>query len=209
MVSHVRSVAGHDGTGLRVGKSRGGALKSSVASAKKNPEDKPPAHPAKPSRLSKLAEEVGKRDPFYSLSQEAYLNLVRTASELTAPLDALFRKHGLTRSTYNVLRILRGHHPAGLPSQDIGPKLLDRAADVTRLIDRLVREELVRRDRDERDRRVIRVRITRKGLGLLKRLDKPLNNLHDHNFPKLSDAELTKLIQLLEKARLGCCEKDC
>ncbi len=169
-----------------------------MAGKKKKPQDASP----RPARHSGLADEIGKRDPFYSVSQEAYLNLVRTASVLSKPLDCLMRKHGLTRSTYNVLRILRGHHPGGLPSQEIGPKLLDRAADVTRLIDRLVREELAQRQRDDRDRRVIRVRITRSGLNLLRKLDKPVNHLHDHNFPRLNEAELVKMITLLEKARL-------
>ncbi|MEM1445918.1 MAG: MarR family transcriptional regulator [Planctomycetota bacterium] len=149
----------------------------------------------------RFADALNKRDDFANPKQAAYLALVRTASDLGGELAELFRGHGVTPSSYNALRVLRGHHPGGLPSQDIGPQLLDRGADVTRLVDRLVKQGWAERARDESDGRVVRVLITRTGLALLKKLDKPVMAIHEGQFTKLSDSELDRLMRLLEKAR--------
>ncbi|MFN9972676.1 MAG: AraC family transcriptional regulator, partial [Phycisphaerae bacterium] len=55
-----------------------------------------------------LAAEIGKKGPFESATQEAYLNLIRTAAILSNQLERLFKTRGLSESTYNILRILRG-----------------------------------------------------------------------------------------------------
>lgn len=149
----------------------------------------------------RFARSLNKRDGFTSLRQATYLSLVRTASDLGSELAELFREHGLTPSSYNALRVLRGHHPEGLPSQDIGAQLLDRGADVTRLVDRLVKQGWAERQRGTQDRRVVLVKITRKGLGVLRRLDGPVMAIHDEQFADMSNAELDRLLRLLEKAR--------
>ncbi|MBX3385583.1 MAG: MarR family transcriptional regulator [Phycisphaeraceae bacterium] len=168
-----------------------------------------------------LASEIGKREGFDSASQEAYLSLARTASELGGGFAALFRSSGLSESSYNVLRILRGHHPEGIPSQTIGREMVVRVPDVTRLVDRLVRAGLAERERlrlDRRgkrvagelpdrsarpDRRCVLVRITPAGLSLLAKLDRPVMALHDRQLGHMSRAELVALIELLGRARGG------
>src|SRR5580765_6665959 len=77
----------------------------------------------------------------------------------------------LTLHQYNVLRILRGSHPAGLPSGEIASRMVTRDPDITRLVDRLERRGLVMRLRGREDRRVVQVQITANGLELLRSLD--------------------------------------
>ena len=72
----------------------------------------------------------------------------------------------LTNTQYNVLRILRGSHPAKLACSDIAERMIERDPDVTRLIDRLATRGLVTRSRSRRDRRVVEVGLTDKGLML-------------------------------------------
>ena len=62
-----------------------------------------------PDIRSNLAHLVGKKHPFGSRRQEAYLNLMRTQAVLSAPFDRVFRSHGISQPLYNILRILRGH----------------------------------------------------------------------------------------------------
>src|SRR5262245_6266883 len=81
---------------------------------------------------------------------EGMLNLLVTSALLTQRAEAEYAKFGLTTSTYNVLRILRGS-PDGLPRGDIGQRMVNPAPDVTRLIDRLTRRGLVRRLRTKSD----------------------------------------------------------
>ena len=154
-----------------------------------------------------LREELGKRHPFSSPQEEAYLNLLRTVSALGAASAGLLRAHGLSDSTYNILRILRGHaaapdaNPAGIPCQTIGDQLVSRLPDVTRLVDRLEKAGLVRRSRTPHDRRVVLVGITKKGLALLAALDRPVQDVTRSLFKDMTRAELATLSRLLVKAR--------
>src|ERR1700736_4042378 len=104
---------------------------------------------------------------FESLAQEALLNLLVAADHLRARTERLCSEFGISASQYNVLRILRGVHPAGHPRCEIARRMIERAPDVTRLIDRLEKRGWVERDRSERDRRLSISRITAAGLELL------------------------------------------
>jgi DNA-binding MarR family transcriptional regulator len=152
-------------------------------------------------KLSNLAHEIGKRDAFASPEQEAFLNLVRTESRLAAECERLFKSYSLSASTYNVLRILRGSGPRGATCSQIGEHLVAQVPDVTRLIDRLADAGLVERTRIAEDRRVVLIRITRKGLDLLSRLDRPTMDLHRRQLGHMSPTELGELSRLLYKAR--------
>lgn len=153
-----------------------------------------------------LKDEIGKRKPFDTPEQEAYLNLMRTESILCADFEALFRPVGLSEATYNALRILRGatlgENPPGKRScHEIGEQLVARVPDVTRLIDRLETQGLAERQRCSDDRRVVYVSITRKGLDLLGKLDQPTLELHRSQMGHMTRAELSELNRLLVKAR--------
>lgn len=156
--------------------------------------------------MSLLRQELGKRRPFDSPEQEAFLSILRTASVLEEPFGRLFKASGLSMATYNVLRIVRGelqqpNTAAGVSCQVIGERLVARGPDVTRLVDRLERLALVRRIRGTDDRRVVLVAITRKGLDLLAELDEPVRELHSAQLQHLSKPDLCQLIALLERAR--------
>jgi DNA-binding MarR family transcriptional regulator len=148
-----------------------------------------------------LARELKKTRPFEHPAEEAYLNLLRTVSVLGAPFDQLFKQHGISEAKYNALRILRGAGGDGLPSLEIGARMVARVPDVTRLVDRLETDGLVRRARVRQDRRVVLVQITAKGLDVLARLDKPVIELNRQELQHLTRAELVELNRLLVKAR--------
>lgn len=154
-----------------------------------------------------LRDELGKRHAFESPQVEVHLNLLRTATTLSAAFDRLFKEHGLSDATYNILRILRGHsqapdaNPAGIPSQLIGRQLVTRLPDVTRLVDRLEKSGLVKRSRIPQDRRVVLVGITKKGLDLLAKLDAPTLELNKKQLAHMTKQELAELNRLLCKAR--------
>jgi DNA-binding MarR family transcriptional regulator len=151
--------------------------------------------------MSKLQAEIKKRRPFELPEQEAFLNLLRTHSLLTADFDRLFKQYGLSAPKYNVLRILRGAGGDGLPSLEIAERMITRVPDVTRIVDRLLASGHVKRRRTRDDLRVVRVSITPKGLDVLAKLDQPITQLHRKQMKHLSRAELAKLSRLLEKAR--------
>ncbi len=155
--------------------------------------------------MSKLQDELKKRQPFASAEQEAVLNLFRTSDRLHHRFAQLFREFGLTPSQYNILRILRGEG-APLPCLEIAQRTITVVPGITGLIDRLenVDPPLVCRQRSELDRRVVNVSITQAGLDVLARLDEPLMELHRQVMAHFSPRELAELIRLLEKARQRC-----
>lgn len=149
----------------------------------------------------KLQLELKKRDPFDCLEQEAGLNIIRTADHLGRCFHDLMKSSGLSESQYNVLRILRGVGPDGLPCSEIAERMISRDPDVTRLLDRLEKAGLIVRQRSTSDRRVVRSRITEAGLSLLKPLDDVVLDLHRRQLSHLGPEKLRQLIDLLELAR--------
>lgn len=151
---------------------------------------------------SRLQSELKKKGPFESVEQEALLNILRTSDLFENRLGRLFREYGLTSSQYNVLRILRGEGKP-LPSLEIADRMIQVVPAITGLIDRLEKQKLVRRERCAEDRRVVYVEITDKALDTLKKLDKPLEALHQSLIGHLSRKDLKELSRLLEKARIA------
>jgi DNA-binding MarR family transcriptional regulator len=138
---------------------------------------------------------------FDSPEQEAFLNLWRTYDRLRALEDELFARFELTPQQYNVLRLLRAVHPRTLPTLALADRLVSRAPDITRMLDKLEQRGLVTRDRLPDNRRVVRVGITAVGLALLREIAGPLRDCHRRQLGHLSPADLNRLTELLRAAR--------
>jgi DNA-binding MarR family transcriptional regulator len=138
---------------------------------------------------------------FDSLEQEAFLGLWRTYDRLRALEDELFGRYDLTPQQYNALRLLRGEHPDKVRTLELAARLVSRAPDITRLLDKLEQRGLITRDRPADNRRVVYVGITASGLALLTQLSKPLRDCHARQLGHLARKELKDLIALLRAAR--------
>jgi len=146
--------------------------------------------------------------PFDSLEQEAFLSLWRTYDRLRALEEELFGRFDLTPQQYNALRLLCGEHPKKLRTLDLASRLVSRAPDITRLLDKLEQRRLIDRDRPANNRRIVRIGITTAGLALLRELRDPLRECHVQQLGHLSQKELKELIALLGAARLPHEEPD-
>ncbi len=138
---------------------------------------------------------------FDSPEQEAYLNLWRTYDRLRAVEDELFGRHDLTAQQYNALRLLRGVHPCRLPTLALAARLVSRAPDITRMLDRLEERGLVERVRPPGNRRVVEVGLSAAGLGLLAGLDDEVRAGNARMLGHLDRGDLRTLNDLLRKAR--------
>jgi DNA-binding MarR family transcriptional regulator len=138
---------------------------------------------------------------FDSVQQEVFLNLWRTYDRLRALEDELFARFDLTAQQYNALRLLRSEHPEHVPTLELGGRLVSRAPDITRLLDKLANRGLIERDRPAEDRRLVRVRITEAGIALLVSLREPIRECHARQLGHLSQKELKDLLALLQSAR--------
>jgi DNA-binding MarR family transcriptional regulator len=138
---------------------------------------------------------------FDSPQQEAFLNLWRTYDRLRMLEDELFNRHDLTAQQYNALRLLRAAHPQSLATLTLASRLVSRAPDITRLLDKLDERGLVTRVRPADDRRTVRVAITEQGLALLDQLAGQVRECHTRQLGHVSDTDLRTLVELLRKAR--------
>ncbi len=136
---------------------------------------------------------------FDSPVHEALLNVIVAAGHVRERLDRVCQEHSISATQFNVLRILRGAQPEGLARCEIVPRLLDRAPDVTRLVDRLAVAGLVERSRSGQDGRQSIARITRRGLALLEKLDVAMRKAGGVFEARLTSTEAEQLSGLLEK----------
>lgn len=151
-----------------------------------------------------LYREIRQTKPFRSLQHQVVLNLMRTTRAVEESwIQFLKRTEGISPSQYNILRILRGARPKPVKITEIAERMVNRDPDVTRLVDRLIKPGLVRRERDTADRRVVLVEITSTGLALLARLDEPVTQYTQAAMAGLKPQQLRTLDTLLNEVRAG------
>jgi DNA-binding MarR family transcriptional regulator len=136
-----------------------------------------------------------------SLENQIFVALLQAADSLGQEAEQLVKASGLSGAQYNVLRILRGAEPAGLACRGIGDRMISHDPDMTRLLDRMEKRGLITRERQTDDRRVVKTRITPRGLTLLKTLDQPVHDLHKRQFRHIPATRLKSLGRLLEEVR--------
>lgn len=150
---------------------------------------------------SKLQRELKQNKPFRHAGEEAIMAIRRTADTVVRALSRVVEPFGITEHQYNVLRILRGSYPKGLPTLEVGDRMLEQQPNVTRLVDRLEKKGLARRERCTHDRRIVRCWITDEGLALLADMDEPIAAKDDQLARCLTVGEHEQLIDFLERVR--------
>jgi DNA-binding MarR family transcriptional regulator len=133
--------------------------------------------------------------------QKSIINLIFTYNWMNEQMKQVFDRYEITSQQFNILRILRG---AGEPlsTLQIRQRMLDKMSDTSRIVDRLIRKELVKKTICKSDRRLVDVIISDKGRKILERLDACNEDL-DAIFENLSVTDAKKLNQLLDKIRNG------
>ena len=150
---------------------------------------------------NRMLEEIKQTRPFTSRQQEAALNVLRTADALKRGVELLLKRHGISSTQYNVLRILRGAGADGLHCGGIAERLITAEPDITRLLMRMEKLGLLVRRRDSCDQRVVTATATKRALKLLDEVEIPLRRLQKQQFALLSEDEVATLIEGLEKVR--------
>jgi len=147
-------------------------------------------------------EEAIKQTTFQSDYQKATLNLMYTNNWLVNQIRSLLKGYGITMQQYNVLRILRGQFPNPISTAAIRERMLDKMSDASRIVDRLYKKRLLKRNTCPNDKRLVDVVVSKKGLTLLKLMDREVLLL-DELLSPLSCEEVKLLNHLLDKIREG------
>lgn len=131
--------------------------------------------------------------------QKATVNIIYSANWLHEKIKCLLDPEEITSQQYNILRILRGSQQP-LSTIQIRTRMLDKMSDTSRIVERLLKKELVEKKICPADKRLVDVSISRKGLLLLEKLDK-MNGALDNLIQSLTEAEAKALNSLLDKMR--------
>jgi len=151
--------------------------------------------------MGKIYDELKQTRRFADPRQEAVIALLRTADVLRGRIEAHLLPHGISPEQYNVLRILRGDPEHRLPTLEIASRMITRAPNITRLIDKLAAKKLVSRCDHDRDRRVVVVQLTPRGLDLLNGVSASVDDLDARGLSALSKGQVQTLIKLLDAVR--------
>lgn len=145
--------------------------------------------------MGSISEDI--QSSFPSNKLKAFINIKYTANWLNNKEVDFFKPYGISPQQYNILRILRGAK-AAVKVQLVKERMIERSPNITRLMDKLLEKNLIKRNRSELDRRVVYIAITENGLMLLSEIDK-LGKLEF--LDNLTDDEARILTDLLDKIR--------
>ena len=147
-----------------------------------------------------LEEEIN-QTTFRKEFQKASINFIYSYNWMNERMKLFFDKEDITPQQFNILRILRG---AGKPisTLQIRQRMLDKMSDTSRIVDRLLIKELVKKDTCSNDKRLVDVSITDKGKKLLEKLDAN-NDEMDAIFNNFSENDARNFNGLLDKLRAG------
>jgi DNA-binding MarR family transcriptional regulator len=147
----------------------------------------------------KLEDEIkikGFSNPF----QKLMVNILYTGSWLSVIETEHLKPFGISLPQYNVLRILRGQSPNPITINDIIDRMVDKASNASRIVDKLVLKNYAERSISKKDKRAVDVVITKKGKDLLAEVDK-LIPIWEVRFKTLTLLQAEKLNELLDKLR--------
>lgn len=133
------------------------------------------------------------------LAENTILSLIKAHNYIQEQHLQLFKRFGITPQQYNVLRILYVRGEQGLCNSEIANLMITRVPDMTRLIDRMERDQLLKRVRSENDRRMVSIFLLERGRELCEAVDNPLLETVERLMSKLSPAEQEQLLALLER----------
>jgi DNA-binding MarR family transcriptional regulator len=153
------------------------------------------------SKKSPLAVTLKQNKPFVSVQQEAFLSILRTASELSNSADKSLRAFHITQQQYNVLRILRGAGAEGLCRNEISARMVAATPDMSRLLDRMEKAGWITRERAGDDRRQVSTFITDSGQKLLTVVETPVHEQVHRLFEGIKATDLKMLVDVLARIR--------
>lgn len=137
----------------------------------------------------------------FSTGQRLGLNLIYTFNWIKNKQKEYFSPFDITAQQYNVLRILRGQYPEVCSTSDIRDRMLDKMSDASRIVDRLLKKSLVERATNKTDKRLVDIKISKKGIKLLDAMDSTIETHAQKPFENLTKEEQETLDHLLDKMR--------
>ena len=148
--------------------------------------------------MAKIDEELKTR--FVDDRHRCVANIIFTAGWIQGLFSEFLKPFGVSSQQFNILRILRGAKD-WVSMNDIKRLMVEKSPNTTRLCDKLIDKELAIRERSDEDRRVVSLKITDKGLALLKAIDDSNDGKHNQFMTNLSKEDAVIVSEVLDKMR--------
>ncbi|WP_306424016.1 MarR family winged helix-turn-helix transcriptional regulator [Patiriisocius marinus] len=146
-------------------------------------------------------EEEIKSDLSLRLETKTIINIIFTSRIIEEGLLSHIKQFDISAQQYNVLRILRGQKGAAANLSTVQERMVDKSSNTTRLIDKLIKKNFVKRQVCKKNRRKIELFITPQGLDVLETLDPITEENNKKQLANLTKEELNTLNTLLDKLR--------
>ncbi|MCJ7730370.1 MAG: MarR family transcriptional regulator [Sedimentisphaerales bacterium] len=150
-----------------------------------------------------LKEELGLKRGFADTAHEAILNIYFTASIMKKRADDFFEQFGLTDVQFNLMDLLRyqSGKEGGLSQAQLSDMMLVNRANITSLVDRMEKINIVVRTPHSNDRRFNIIKLTSKGAKLFAKVEPHYIEQIHKAMSSLEEPEFKKLMTMLEKVR--------
>ena len=145
----------------------------------------------------KILEDINRFD---TSRQRALVNLIYTNGYLMVKMNELFRKYKVSRSQFNILRLLRLNHPKALTQSYIRNNMVEKMPDISRIVERMRINGYLFKEKRVDDMRNVYISITEKGLNVIESVYASQNDFDDL-INCLNDKEVEALNEILHKIR--------
>ena len=130
-------------------------------------------------------------------SKHAIISILKTSAFISEILLSGLKPYGISEQQFNVLRILRGQKGIAANLSTVQDRMVHKMSNTTRLIDKLIKKKLVKRNVCVKNRRKIELFITEDGLDLLKKIDPISDEIEKKILSNISSQDLNSLISIL------------
>lgn len=146
-------------------------------------------------------EDAIKQSAFLNSYHKMVVNLIFTGNWIRDEQVSLLKEFDLLPQHYNALRIIKGRHPKPISPKEIKEVLVDKANDLTRLLDKLEKKQYIKRNLCPSNRRKMDISITDAGLGFLRTVQEPMDEFTDLIRKRVTENQAEELSQLLDLVR--------
>jgi DNA-binding MarR family transcriptional regulator len=144
-------------------------------------------------------EHILKTNANLPLSKKAVVSLLLAYANVNSQLNEALKPFGISIQQFNVLRILRGQKGEPASLETIQERMINKMSNTTRLIDKLIKKNYVKKSINKTNKRKIDIIIKEEGLHLLTKVDSLINSKESTLVSSLTNQETLELIRLLGK----------
>lgn len=132
-------------------------------------------------------------------SGQTIINILKTERIMRMVYDRLFEKYNISEPKFFVILLLSIHEAGGMPLIELGKNMMVSRANMTTLIDRMIKENLVEKRKNANDKRSIKAHLTPKGRQLFDEIKELHMEFSQRMTKALTEEERATLNSILKK----------